>query len=264
LNKDAFFDNFNFSLDDVYDALTHFDKISGALQQHLHEQVTKQYARETDLAYYDVTNYYFEIDEQDELRRKGVSKEHRPDPIVQMGLFMDSEGIPISYNLFPGNTNDCETLIPQTKDLRRDFGIGRVIVVADKGLNTARNCYFNTHNLKNGYVFSQSVRGGHKELKDYVLEQSGYQVNKEGFKIKSRIYPREIELERADGGKFKTRIDEKQVIFYSPDYDRKAKTDRAATVAKARQMANTLSQQCTTRLTPYILPIFCVVGLALR
>ena len=232
--KGAYFENFDFSLADMYRSLTHFAKRAEACQKHIHERISN---RNTELVYYDVTNYYFEIDEQDELRKKGLNKEHRPDPIVQMGLFMDSEGIPISYNLFPGNTNDCETLIPQMKDLRRDFGIGRVIVVADKGLNTARNCYFNTHNLKNGYVFSQTVRGGHAELKEYVLAESGYrEYGDEGFKIKSRIYPRELTLESADGGTFKKRINEKQVVFYSSDYDRKAKADRAAAVAKAQQL----------------------------
>jgi len=232
-NRNRFFENTDFSLDDIYRSLTHINKHRDTAKLWIHNHIPD---RNTDLVYYDVTNYYFEIDEPDELRRKGVSKEHRPDPIIQMGLFTDAEGIPISYNLFPGNTNDCETLIPQMKDLRRDFGIGRVIVVADKGLNTAKNCYFNTRNLKNGYIFSQTVRGGHKELKDYVLEQSDYRVTEEGFKIKSRTYPREIELESADGKMFKTRIDEKQVIFYSPDYDRKAKADRVGAVTKARQL----------------------------
>ena len=238
-NKEKYFENTDFSLDDVYHSLDIINRHKNALQQWIFSHIPN---RNTELVYYDVTNYYFEIDEQDELRRKGVSKEHRPDPIVQMGLFMDSEGIPISYNLFPGNTNDCETLIPQMKDLRRDFGIGRVIVVADKGLNTARNCYFNIHNLKNGYVFSQTVRGGHAELKEYVLNGNDYRVTEDGFKIKSRVYPREIELESAQGGKFKTRIDEKQVIFYSPDYDKKAKVDRAAAVAKAFQLVKNPSQ----------------------
>jgi hypothetical protein len=82
LNKETFFDSFDFSLDDVYGALTHFNKIADPLQRHLHEQVAKQYGRETDIVYYDVTNYYFEIDKQDDLRRKGPSKEKRKDPIV--------------------------------------------------------------------------------------------------------------------------------------------------------------------------------------
>jgi hypothetical protein len=84
--KDEFFDTFKFSIDDVYNCLTHLNEIADAMQQHLHEQITRQYDRDTSLVYYDVTNYHFEIDEQDDLRRKGADKNNRKDPIVQMGL----------------------------------------------------------------------------------------------------------------------------------------------------------------------------------
>ncbi|MDI6605496.1 MAG: hypothetical protein QME35_10285 [Thermoanaerobacteraceae bacterium] len=96
-NKNIFFGKFNFSLDDIYRCLTLFNKHSDALQLWLHEHIKSQYNRNTDLVYYDVTNYYFEIDEQDDLRKKGVSKEHRPDPIVQMGLFMDTDEKKLIY-----------------------------------------------------------------------------------------------------------------------------------------------------------------------
>jgi len=127
----------------------------------------------TDLVYYDVTNYYFEIDEQTDLKKKGVSKEHRPDPIVQMGLFIDAAGIPIFYRLFPGNTNDCQTLLPMLTSMKRDYNIGRVIVVADKGINTAKNVNYNIRS-GDGYVYSQTVRGAHKELKDFVFDEASY------------------------------------------------------------------------------------------
>ena len=100
-NRDTFFEKFDFSLDDIYRCLSLFNKHSDDLQLWLHERIKKQYNRNTDLVYYDVTNYYFEIDEQDDMRKRGVSKEHRPDPIVQMGLFIDTDGIPITYKLFP-------------------------------------------------------------------------------------------------------------------------------------------------------------------
>lgn len=110
--KDRFFDKADFTLDDVYNCLTHFNKIEKDAQQFIHEQIIKQYDRKTDLLYYDVTNYYFEIDKEDDFRRKGACKEHRPDPIVQMGLAVDRLGIPISYQLFEGNTHDSQTLMP--------------------------------------------------------------------------------------------------------------------------------------------------------
>lgn len=98
--KDRFFDNFNFTLDDVYNSLSHFHEISTDLLRHLHDKIVEQYDRETSLVYYDVTNYYFEIDKEDELRKKGFSKEGRRSPIVQMGLALDRSGIPITYKLF--------------------------------------------------------------------------------------------------------------------------------------------------------------------
>lgn len=235
--KDRYFENTDFSLDDVYRSLSQVVTFRDTLKLYLHKQIKKTIGRETDIVYYDVTNYYFEIDKQDELKRKGVSKEHRPDPIVQMGLLMDTKGIPVSYDLFPGNTNDCETLMPVLDKVRKDYDIGRFVIVADKGINTADNIAFNLAR-GNGYVFSQTVRGGNKELKDYVLDESNYRKIGEGFKIKSRLYPREIKVSNASGGKSKVRLDEKQVIFYSSDYDRKAKADREPALLKAQNLIN--------------------------
>jgi len=233
-NKDYFFENSNFSLIDVYRALTHINKHRDALQLFIYNHIKERYGRNTETVYYDVTNYYFEIDEPDELRRNGVSKEHRPDPIVQMGLLIDTLGMPIAYKLFKGNDNDCTTLVPVLTEMRRNFDLGRIIVVADKGINTADNIYYN---LKrgNGYVFSQSVRRANKELKAYVLKDRGYTWYGDEYKRKSRLYPREIEVEE-DGKKIKVKIDEKQVIFYSKDYDRRAKAERQPALEKAKEL----------------------------
>ena len=119
--KDRFFDNFNFTLDDVYNSLSHFDKISKDLLRHMHEKIVEQYNRETSLIYYDVTNYYFEIDKEDDLRKKGYSKEGRRSPIVQMGLAVDRAGIPITYKLFKGNTHDSETYLPTMSDIKKSY-----------------------------------------------------------------------------------------------------------------------------------------------
>jgi len=231
-NKDMFFENTKFSLIDLYRSLTILSKFKDAIQLYIYNQIKEHYERNTDVVYYDVTNYYFEIDEQDELRKKGVCKEHKPNPIVQMGLLMDNLGIPIAYKLFKGNVNDCTTLLPVLKNIRRDYNLGRVIVVADKGLNTAENIYYN-HKRNNGYVFSQSVRKANKDFKKYVLKEDGYNWISPDFKIKSRLYPREIEV-MEDGKKVKKTIHEKQVIFYSKDYDKRAKAEREAAIIKAR------------------------------
>jgi transposase len=158
-----------------------------------------------------------------------------------MGLFMDSMGFPITYRLFDGNTNDCETLIPILRNMKLNCNIGRTIVVADKGMNISNNIIFNLIN-KDGYVYSQTVRGGHKELKEYVLDEKNYQWINKNYKIKSRIYPRIVYVNDINGKKKKIRIDEKQVVFYNRDYDKKAKADREAAIIKARDMANNPSK----------------------
>lgn len=235
--KGLYFEKYDFTLDDVYRCLAFLDSIKQDIQLHMHKKITAQYGRSMEPVYYDVTNYYFEIDEPDALRKKGVSKEHRPDPIVQMGLFMDSDGIPISYGLFPGNTNDCETLLPLLDDVKKTYDIGRLIVVADKGMNTASNIAYNI--IKgDGYVYSQTVRGAHKELKDFVFDDTHYRWLGDDYKIKSRIYPREISLKDINGKQKKVRIDEKQIVFYSKDYDRRAKAERAPAIQKAYELVN--------------------------
>ncbi|MDE4543225.1 IS1634 family transposase [Thermoanaerobacterium sp. R66] len=234
-NRDIFFERFDFSLDDIYRCLSFFNKHSDALQLWVHEHIKSLYERNTNLVYYDVTNYYFEIDEQDELRKKGVSKEHRPDPIVQMGLFMDTNGIPITYKLFPGNALDKTTLMPMLRKIQHDYSLGRIIVVADKGIITGDNIWY-TLSAGNGYVFSYSVRCADKEFKKYVLDENGYTHRGDSFKIKSRLYPREILVTTTKGKKMKKVVDEKQVIFYSEEYALKAKYERAATIEKAKDL----------------------------
>jgi transposase len=227
----------DFALHDVYRCLSKVITLKKDLIIHLNNKMKMMYGRSSNIVYYDVTNFYFEIDEQDDMRKKGVSKEHRPDPIIQMGLLTDSLGIPITFETFPGNTNDCETYKPVFKQVRKDFELGRIIIVADKGINTGDNiahCILSS----NGYVFSQTVRGGHKELKDYVLNERGYNSLEGGFRMKSRLYPRLIYVTDDKGKKKQVRLDEKQVIFYSPDYDKRAKAERATTVAKAQDLIN--------------------------
>lgn len=245
MNKDYYFDSSEFELEDVYRSLPFFNKYKDDMMLWIHEQLTSKYQRDTSLMYYDVTNYYFEIDEQDELRRKGISKEHKPSPIVQMGLFMDRNGLPVSYGLFPGNTNDSTTLIPMIDTVQDTFNMGKIIIVADKGVT----CGDNIGQIlmeKNGYVLSYSIRGATKEFKDFVLDKDGYKSiknpdsddDKSVFKIKSRIYPREITVTDISGKKKKVVIDEKQVVYYSEKYAKKARKDRAEALNKAQDMVD--------------------------
>ncbi len=230
-----FFFNFSFSLQDVYRALDYFNLYKDDLLLHIHEMVRMIYGRDTSSVYYDVTNYYFEIDESDDFRKKGVCKEHRPNPIVQMGLVMDNSGLPVTYRLFEGNTNDCETLMPALYRLKKDFGLGRIIVVADKGMNTGENIAYNIL-CNNGYIYSQSIRCANSDLKNYVLSDNGYTNQKDGFKIKSRIVSTYIRVTNDRGKRVKVPIEQKQVVFYSPDYAKRARYEREKAVDKARQI----------------------------
>ena len=235
--KDRFFDKADFTLDDVYNCLTHFNKIEKDAQKFINEQIVKKYDRKTDLVYYDVTNYYFEIDKEDDFRRKGACKEHRPDPIVQMGLAVDRLGIPISYQLFEGNTHDSQTLMPILKNIKKQFKTKKIIVVADKGLHSGDNIAFNTI-LGDGYIYSKSVRAASSDFKSYVLDDEGYTWIGNDYKRKSRVIPTEINVTvgKYKNGKKKKKkvlIDQKQVIFYSHKYAERAKKQREAVIAKA-------------------------------
>ena len=219
--RDVFFDGYDFSLDDVYRSLDYFASYSAELQKHLHEQVSSLIGRKNNLGYYDVTNYYFEIpyEDMDEFdpqgnkinklsRKRGPSKEHRKDPIIQMGLLMDPNGIPMAYNTFSGNESEKTSLLPTIRRVKKDYSIGRIIVVADRGINTSDNTAFlsgvNANDKKNndGYVYGQNIRGADKEFKEWVLSGEGYittmEKTKEGKEIpfihKSRIYAKKITL----------------------------------------------------------------------
>ncbi len=154
--------------DDVYRSLTELDRISGKILDACNRAIAKNTRRDESLVYYDVTNYFFESDpDVDGLRRKGVPEGHRPNPIVQMGMLQDADGVPISFELFPGNTNDCQTLLPVLKG-RRERKLGRVVVVADKGMNCSDNIV-GCVAKGDGFVFSQSLRGTNsdKDLNEY-------------------------------------------------------------------------------------------------
>jgi transposase len=172
--QDYFFKNpFNLKLRNIYDVLDDAFVVKENLQLHLHKQISKLYNRNLSLVFYDVTNYFFETEIEDELRAKGVSKENRETPIVQMGLLMDQQGIPIAYKLFRGNTLDQLTLIETIEEFQKIFNVHSITLVADKGLNSGRNLqYLINHNHK--YIVSQMVRTNDEKFREKILDQNGY------------------------------------------------------------------------------------------
>lgn len=263
-NRDFFFESYNFSIDDLYRSLDYFARYSEPLQKYLHEKVCEIIGRDGKLGYYDVTNYYFEIPYNDAdtyddngvlvkkgFRKKGPSKEHRPDPIVQMGLLMDSNGIPMAFNTFSGGESEKTSLIPIIRRVKNDYGMERIITVADRGLNTSDNTAFLAGNNDDnscghdGYVYGQSVLSADKEFKGWVLNPDGYvhdkETHKDGeeviFTHKSRIYAKTIQLENKQGKRTaKMTIYQKQMVYYSKKYAEKQKKERELVLLKAKDL----------------------------
>ena len=240
-NRERHFFRSELTDDDVYRALTELDRLSGRILDACNRSIARNAGRDQSLVYYDVTNYFFECDPDAEgLRRKGVSKEHRPNPIVQMGLLQDSEGVPIAYDLFEGNTNDCETLLPVLKK-RKERGLGRVVVVADKGMNCSDNIA-GIVAKGDGFVFSQSIRGTRSTsaLRRWVLDDSGYAGPADGeFRIKSRQDGKAVHLKEVDTFDCKRRdedVEVKVVAMWSRKYAERARHERERVLEKSRQL----------------------------
>ena len=224
-----------FDLQDVYRTLDCVGAFGPELQKHLNEKVRSLIGRDLSHAFYDVTNYFFEIDFPDEdglLRKRGVSKEHRTDPIVQMGLFMDANGLPVSMSLFPGNTSDCATLQPAMQMVREEYGLGRIVVVADKGMNSSKNIDRICRN-GDGYVVSQVLRGKKgQRYHQQMFSDEGYVANAAGT-YKYKLFEEEYEGLDSEGKK-ETR--KRKVLIYWDEKDaRMAKKKRDEKLAKAQK-----------------------------
>ena len=244
-NRGRHFFRCEFSLEDTYRALDVLCGCRDKAVSAINRSVDKMGIRDTACVFYDVTNYYFEVDDADGeggLRQKGMSKEHRKSPIVQMGLLQDSKGIPIGYRLFPGNTPDPCTMLDVLAEMKRDYGQDRAVVVGDKG----NNCSTNIAALVargDGFVYSQSIRGtkSDTELKNWVLSDDGYEcaANADGhvtYKVKSRQGYKTLSVADPNGSKRKVDVEVKYVAFWSEKYERRARKERQAAIDKARRL----------------------------
>ena len=206
----------------IYYSLDELAAAKSALLKRLNTVINRRGDRRTDLTYYDVTYFYFEIDENDPdevddsgnvlhkgLRKKGVSKENRKQPLVQMGLLIDREGLPVSYDLYPGNTLDHSTFQPSMERFGEEFDLGRIIVVADRGMINFKNILA----LKdNGYVMSKSIKKCNAEEKSWAIDQNGFSgEDGDDFRVKSRVVSKEL---KDENGK-KIIIKQKQLVYWS-------------------------------------------------
>ena len=266
-HKDMLFESFDdIKLDDVYRALDYYTKYDAEFQIWLYDHSAPLYKRNIRTTYFDCTNYYYDIskpdiDELDEdgtilkkrYRKYGPEKNHRKDPIIEMGLLIDADAIPLSYGLFPGNESEKVNMLPIIKKAKSRFGLERTIVVADRGLNTSDNIFYlngnnkKENNPRDGYVYGQSIRGADKEFKKWCIDPEGYQNDKitDGcdtiiFRHKSRIYPKTIHVnvdKDTDHPKKKEiTVDQKQMVYYSQKYAEKQALERQRAIQRAEDL----------------------------
>lgn len=176
----SFLEKPSFELHDIYRALSVLAKESDFIQAELYKNSQNVIERRKDILYYDCTNYFFELEEADELRRYGKSKQHQPLPLVGMGLFMDYDGIPLAFDIFPGNKSEQPTLKPLEKKIIKDYGLEQVIVCTDAGLSSKTNRKFNDLSIGGervrSFITTQSVKQLPAYLKDFSLAASDWHL----------------------------------------------------------------------------------------
>lgn len=166
----------NFELQHIYRALEVISKENEMIQSELYKNSLKKSKRNTGILYYDCTNYFFEIEQEEGLKQYGPSKEHRPNPITQMGLFMDGDGIPLAFNISPGNTNEQGTLTPTEEKILKDFELSKFIVCTDAGLASTDNRKFNNKDER-AFITTQSIKKLKKHLKEWALTKTGWKLS---------------------------------------------------------------------------------------
>ena len=241
--KDQFFDTFDFTDDQLYDAIKCIGENEETIKEFIQLQTKQIVKLNTSTTYFDGTNIYFEINQENEELKRGPEKNNRHDPIIGMGLLMDGNGLPINYSLFPGNASEQPELHKNLQSLKKKDGIqGRTIITADKGLNSGTNMYEAVRN-GDGYVMGQKVRGGNKDTLNWVLQDddnSPYEhtYDENGvltYKVKSEIGDYLVDITSPlNGQKTKVHLKQKRVVFWSKNYADKAKYERQKLIEKAK------------------------------
>ena len=230
-----------YELEDVYRALSVLAEESDYIQAETYRSSNLIHPRNQTVLYYDCTNYYFEIEQEDEIRRYGKSKENRPNPIIGMGLFMDADGIPLAFDIHPGNQNEQLTLKPLEKKVIRDFDCSKFIYCSDSGLGSEDNKQFNDIEGR-AYVITQSLKKMKAEYRDTALNTSQYRA------LGSRKFIDLKDLDENDPSVFNTiyykeipygssRLpDQRLIVTYSPKYRAYQEKIRSGQITRACRM----------------------------
>ena len=231
----------DFSLDQLYDGLAYLGEEHEKVVEIYNARVAGLFPRDTSTTYFDCTNFYFEIDREDDLRKKGPSKERRAEPIVGMGLLLDADCIPIGMSVFPGNESERPQLREVVGRLKERHAIaGRTVRVADKGLNCADNVA-DAVLAGDGYVLSRSVKTLPAKEREWALSDAGWEDVVDGagnllWSHKEATGDFEYRVTGADGRKRAVRLPEKRVVTYSPKLARKQTWEINRQVEKARAL----------------------------
>ena len=234
-----------FELHQVYRALTTLSENSDMIQAELYKRSKKLVKRNTGVLFYDCTNYFFEMEHENGLKQYGPSKEHRPNPIVQMGLFMDKSGIPLAFCINPGNQNEQLSLKPLEQQIMRDFELSKFIVCTDAGLSSDANRKFNNYGERS-FITTQSIKKLKADLKDWCLDPKGWEL--EGSKKKYDISELEDTLENRKKIFYKQKLiegydeerditfDQTIIVTYSLKYKEYQQTVRNRQIERAKKL----------------------------
>lgn len=232
-----------YSLQNVYRALSVLSAESDYIQEELYRNSNFVHDRNTRILYYDCTNYYFETEQESGDRKYGKSKEHRPNPIVTMGLFMDADGIPLAFDIYPGNMNEQLTLKPLEDRIISEFGCSEFIFCSDSGLGSLKNRFLNSFGNRS-YIIAHSLKKMKAEDREAALRPTQFRLPGSSKSIDLRtldesdpdvfasVYYKEIPLVNGN-------MDETLIVTYSPKYKAYQRTVRARQIERAEKMLQT-------------------------
>lgn len=227
------------SLHQIYRALEVIAKENDFFQSQLYKNSQSITERRKDVLYYDCTNYYFEIEDEDDFRKYGVSKEHRPNPIVQMGLFIDSDGIPLSFSVFDGNFSEQPSMTPLEKKILQDFDTSDFVVCTDSGLSSIANRRFNSIQGR-GFVTAQSIKKLKGFLQDFCLGDDGWYLPGSDRKYKLSELDEEKDCDRVfykDRWINENDLEQHLIVTYSIKYRNYQRAVRGRQIIRAEKLA---------------------------
>ena len=224
-------------LHQVYRALEVIAKENDFFQAELYKNSQNVIHRKKEVLYYDCTNYYFEIEDEDDFRKYGVSKEHRPNPIVQMGMFMDADGIPLAFSIFDGNQNEQPSMSPLEQKIVKDFKTSDFIVCTDAGLSSTANRKFNSIQGR-GFVTTQSIKKLKGFLQDFCLEDDGWYLPESNKKYKLSELDEIADCDKVfykDRWMNEDNLEQHLIVTYSIKYRNYQRTIRERQIERAKK-----------------------------